>query len=167
VHLDRRSIIRLHPDGTVLLLALDASLCVRWAKRYDSGALVMRWVLAVLAILCSSTFSAHGSVESANELLSSCEDFLDAYRPSGVGFTLQPEGGPAYECWGYINAILQLSALTDHGRTLTGACLAPATSALQIIEVVVAYLQGHPQELHERAGVEAVYALRQAFPCGK
>jgi hypothetical protein len=104
-------------------------------------------------------------MESANELLSSCEDFLRAYRPSGVGFTLQPESGPAYECWGYINAIQQLSALTDHGRTLTGACPAPATSALQIMEVVVAYLRKHPEELHERAGVEAVYALRQAFPC--
>jgi len=124
----------------------------------------MRLILAVLAVLCSSVFSAH-SMESANELLSSCEDFLRAYRPSGVGFTLQPQSGSAYECWGYINAIQQLSALTDHGRTLTGACPAPATSALQIIEVVVAYLQKHPEELQERAGVEAVYALRQAFPC--
>ena len=124
----------------------------------------MRLTIAVFALLCSSAFSAH-SMESANELLSSCEDFLRAYRPSGVGFTLQPQSGSGYECWGYINAIQQLSALTDHGRTLTGACPAPATSALQIIEVLVAYLQSHPEELHERAGVEAIYALRQAFPC--
>jgi Rap1a immunity proteins len=127
----------------------------------------MRLTLAVLAILCSSTFSAHSSVESANELLGNCEAFLRAYRPSGVGFTLQPESGPVYECWGYTNAILQLSALTDHGRTLTGACPPTATTALEIIEVVVAYLRKHPEELHERAGVEAVYALRQAFPCVK
>jgi Rap1a immunity proteins len=124
----------------------------------------MRFALAVLAFLYSSTCSAHG-MESAKELLSSCESFLMAYHPSGVGFTLQPESGPVYECWGDINAILQLSALTDHGRTLTGACPSPATSALQIIEAVVAYLQKHPSELHERAGAEAVFALRQAFPC--
>jgi Rap1a immunity proteins len=143
------------------------SWCTRWAQRRDSRVLVMRLILAILAMLCSSTFSAHSNVESANELLSSCEDFLGAYHPSGLGFTLRPESGPVYECWGYINAISQLSALTDHGRTLTGACPAPATSALQIIEVVVAYLQKHPEALHERAGVEAVYALQQAFPCEK
>lgn len=127
----------------------------------------MQLTLAVLAILYSSMFSAHSNVETANELLSGCEDFLDAYRPSGVGFTLRPESASVYECWGYINAIMQLSALTDHGRTLTGACPAPAFSALQVIEVLVAYLRKHPEALHERAGVVAVFALRQAFPCDR
>ena len=130
-------------------------------------ALIMRLILVVLAIFFLSTFSAQSNVESADELLRSCEDFLGAYRPSGVGFTLQPESRSVYECWGYINAIMQLSARTDHGRTPTGACPTPATSALNIIEVVVAFLQKHPEALHERAGVEAIHSLRQAFPCEK
>jgi hypothetical protein len=53
----------------------------------------MRLILAVLAILFSLTFSAHSNVESGNELLSSCQSFLGAYRPSGGGFTLEPEDG--------------------------------------------------------------------------
>jgi Rap1a immunity proteins len=127
----------------------------------------MRMVLAVLATLCSSSFSAH-SMESANELLSSCETFLRAYSPAGTGFRLRGDNPASYECWGYINAIQQLSAiLDDGGNTVTGACPEPETTAVQIVRVVVAYAQKHPERLHLRAGVVALAAMRGAFPCGR
>jgi hypothetical protein len=44
--------------------------------------------LAILATLGLQKFSAHNNVESANELLSNCQDFLDSCRQSAVGFTL-------------------------------------------------------------------------------
>ncbi len=126
----------------------------------------MRCVFAILIILCSSSLSAQ-SMESANELLGSCESFLRAYRPAGEGFQLQAPTAAMYECWGYINAVQQLSALIDEGRTtpITGACVPPEGTAVQIVRVVVAYLQKHPERLHERAGAVTLDAMRHAFPC--
>src|SRR5438105_199307 len=104
----------------------------------------MRLVFAVLAALCCSTSLPARSMD-ANALLGSCESFLRAYRPAGEGFQLQGATGPMHECWGFINALQQLSAVVDEGRTtpITGACPPPAASAVQLLRVVVAYLQKH------------------------
>lgn len=125
----------------------------------------MRLVFSVLLFILSSSLPAR-SLESANELLGGCEGFLRAYRPAGAGFRLEAPNGAVYECWGYINAFQQLSALVDDGhKPLTGACVPPEGTAVQILRVVVAYLQRHPERLHERAGLVALSAMREAFPC--
>jgi len=128
----------------------------------------MRLVFAVLVLLCSTSLPAR-SMESANELLSSCESFLRAYRPTGgSGFRLEAATASMYGCWGFITALQQLSAVwADEGQTttVTGACPPPETTTVQLLRVVVAYMQRHPENLHLQAASVSIYALKQAFPC--
>ncbi|MGJ5048116.1 Rap1a/Tai family immunity protein [Bradyrhizobium oligotrophicum] len=127
----------------------------------------MRIVFAVLMLLILTVLPAR-CMESASELLTSCESFLGAYRANGKYFQLQGATGSMWECWGFINALQQLSSLSGDPElrtTMTGACPPAQVTAVQLMRVIVLYLQKHPESLHQKAAAVSIYALQQAFPC--
>lgn len=126
----------------------------------------MRIALVSLLLLITACIPAK-SFENANQLLSSCELFLGSVRAQGNGFAIQTNDPGALQCWGYIQAAQELSAIVDEGakHPLTRACPPAESTGLQLVRVFVSYAQRHPEHLHERAGLLVIEAFRAAFPC--
>lgn len=127
----------------------------------------MRIVLVSLLLIAGCIPAM--SFENANQLLSSCELFLGSVRMQGNGFAIQTNDTNAHQCWGYIQAVQELSALVDDGARvpLTGACPPAETTGLQLVRVFVSFAQQHPEHLHERAAVMAIQSFKTAFPCSR
>jgi hypothetical protein len=125
-------------------------------------------VAVILLLLIAGCVPAR-AFESANELLSACERFLGGVRLHGDQFSIQNNDTSAYQCWGYIMAFQELSAIVDEGAkdTITRACPPPVSTGIQMVRVFVSYAQKHPEMLHERAGIMVLDAFRTAFPCPK
>jgi Rap1a immunity proteins len=123
--------------------------------------------LALMLLLLIAGCGPASAFENANELLSSCERFLGAVRLQGNLFSIQGNDPNAYECWGYIQAFQDLSALIDEGAkaTVIRACPPATSSGIQLVRVFVSFAQKHPEHLHEKAGSMALDAFRTAFPC--
>ncbi len=72
----------------------------------------------------------------------------------------------AYVCWGFMGATQQL--LAYFGFDNLGplhSCPPPNTTLTQLTKVVINYAQKHPERLNLPAGVIAMVALQDAFPC--
>jgi Rap1a immunity proteins len=128
-----------------------------------------RVVWIVFASLPLFSAPAH-SLESADELLSSCERFLQVARITEASVTITGDDVQAHQCWAYLNAFQQLSAIRNASemptkRTITRACPPEESELVQLIRVFVAYAQKHPEDLHQRAAYVTLDALRAAFPC--
>jgi hypothetical protein len=61
-------------------------------------------------------------------------------------------------CFGIINSLSYI------GQQF-GTCLPAGTTSRQAVSVVVQYIDGHPEKIHENFNSLAVEALRQAWPC--
>lgn len=124
-------------------------------------------LMSLLLIACSCCPAS--SFESANDLLSGCERFLGAVRLQGSQFSLQTDDPTAHQCWGYVQAFQELSAITEEGpkSTITRACPPAASTGVQLVRVFVSYAQKNPERLHARAGLMVLDAFRAAFPCPK
>jgi hypothetical protein len=117
-------------------------------------------LLALTLFLCTPAHS-----ETGNALLQACEALEREARISGNNVQL-PARTDAYECWGYMGAVQDLSVLSDDaGQRLFHSCPAPNTTLTQLIRVFTNYARTHPQELHEKASLLVIKALAQAFPC--
>jgi Rap1a immunity proteins len=61
-------------------------------------------------------------------------------------------------CFGIINSLSYI------GQQF-GTCLPAGTTSRQAVSVVVQYIDGHPEKIHENFNSLAVEALREAWPC--
>ncbi len=68
-----------------------------------------------------------------------------------------------------MGAVQDLAGVADTANQppILGTCLPPDGNRLQLVRAVVAYGAAHPPALREPAGVLALLALRDAFPCRK
>ena len=76
---------------------------------------------------------------------------LDANSGSAVG-----------SCLGLVRGVFQISGLF---RPTSEVCYPPATTLGQAIDVVLHYLEEHPDELHETDSLLVLRALQHEFPC--
>jgi hypothetical protein len=93
------------------------------------------WLLA-----CALAVPAHAQ-STANELLSQCEIFLNAYETTGrETFQLRGNDHRAWQCFGYMSAAQAFAYLRIDGKgTLPDVCLPNAVQVAQLIRVLVAY----------------------------
>src|SRR5262249_57110395 len=76
-----------------------------------------------------------------------------------------PRTREALSCWGYMQAMQDLSVLADEdGHRIMGACPPERTTTLQLIQSFVRYARAHRTELQGNAVVAVVRALREAYP---
>jgi hypothetical protein len=124
--------------------------------------------IALLLLLLALGCEPSNAFENANELLGSCESFLSGLRQRGNEFAIRNDDPNAHECWGYIRAFQDLSAIGDDASsTIIHACPPAESTGIQLVRVFVAYAHRHTQDLHQSAGLMTLYALRAAFPCPK
>jgi hypothetical protein len=101
------------------------------------------------------------AVENAHELAGYCQSLERGAKGAGRQITRE-----ALTCWGYMQAMQDLSVLSDEeGHRIMGACPSEQTSTLQLIQSFVRYAHAHRSELQGNAVVAVFRALREAYPC--
>jgi hypothetical protein len=127
----------------------------------------MRYLLALLAALLAARPQPALAVEDARELAGYCQALERGVRGSGASIRI-PAGKEALLCWGYMQAIQDLSVLVEpDGRRLLGSCPPETTTTLQLVRSFAAYARAHPAELGGNSAVVVIKALQQAYPCAR
>jgi hypothetical protein len=105
------------------------------------------------------------AVENAHELAGYCKSLERGVKGAGRHIYI-PSTREALTCWGYMQAMQDLSVLSDEeGHRIMGACPPEQTSTLQLIQSFVRYAHAHRSELPGNAVVAVFRALREAYPC--
>ena len=125
--------------------------------------LALLGALATSGLLPEPARAAEGAV-----LVAQCKVLLRSAKARGdqVEFRQDPE---TVGCWSFMGAVQDLAGVADTANQppILGTCLPPDGNRLQLVRAVVAYGAAHPPALREPAGVLALLALRDAFPCRK
>ncbi|WP_288586810.1 Rap1a/Tai family immunity protein [uncultured Methylobacterium sp.] len=125
--------------------------------------LVLLGALATSGLVPEPARAAEGAV-----LVAQCKVLLRSAKARGdqVEFRQDPE---TVGCWSFMGAVQDLAGVADTANQppILGTCLPPDGNRLQLVRAVVAYGAAHPPALREPAGVLALLALRDAFPCRK
>jgi Rap1a immunity proteins len=115
-----------------------------------------------LALVAGLPLSAQ-AMGSARELADDCRSLLRATIGSGKEIRI-PSTKKALVCWGYMQAMQDLSVLADEdGRRVMGACPPERTTLLELIQAFVSYARSH--ELPDNAALAVTRALQDTFPC--
>ncbi|GJD60812.1 hypothetical protein MPEAHAMD_0951 [Methylobacterium frigidaeris] len=124
--------------------------------------------LVLVAILTAGAWAAPARAAEGAVLVAQCKSLLRGAKVRGndVEFRQDPE---TVGCWAFMGAVQDLAGVADTANQppILGACLPLDGNRLQLVRAVVAYGAAHPPALREKAGVLALLALRDAFPCRK
>jgi hypothetical protein len=105
------------------------------------------------------------AVENAHELARYCQGLERGTEGAGQHIYI-PRTPEALTCWGYMQAMQDLSLLADEeGHRIMGACPPEQATTLQLIQAFVRYARAHRSELSGNAAVVVFRALREAYPC--
>jgi hypothetical protein len=107
-----------------------------------------------VAILLALTMPASAEdLDSANHILPGCKGFLSRGSTPTLIESLQ-QG----RCLGFIQGLV-------HGVGGKDFCLPKGVIAAQGVAVVIKYIEGRPERMHEQFGDLALEALKAAWPC--
>ena len=121
-------------------------------------------VLIALVATLPSAWSA-AAVESARELSIYCRIVEHGVKGTGRHVYI-PHTREALTCWGYMQAMQDLSVLADQeGDRIMGACPPEKMTTLLLIQLFGRYARAHPGELQGNAAVAVIRALQEAYPC--
>ncbi len=123
------------------------------------------FVLIWLTVVAAMPVSAH-AMGSARDRADDCRTLVRAKTGAGAQIRI-PFTKKALVCWGYMQAMQDLSGLADEdGRRIMGACPPERTTLLELIQAFVSYARLHADELPDNAALAVARALQEAFPCG-
>jgi len=123
----------------------------------------MRIIVATLAMIFTST-SANAQAYG-REVQSSCERFLNEYRPVPNSiFETIPDDRAAQQCYGFVTVV---RVAHERTRMLPKQCVPPGTSTVQLIRMIVDYGQQQPEELNQPSRQFVLNALLKGFHCAK
>jgi len=118
-----------------------------------------------LVVAVVFAWSAAAAVENARELADYCQS-LERGAKGAERHIYIPRTREALTCWGYMQAMQDLSVLADEeGHRIMGACPPEQTTTLQLIQSFVRYARAHRTELQGNAVAAVFRALREAYPC--
>ena len=122
------------------------------------------FALAALSALAGDPGQAR-AIDSARELMSACQE-LERGREGAGKDILIPNSQEALLCWGYLQAMQDLSVLVDQqGLRIIGSCPPEDTSTLQLVHAFLVYARSHAAELDGNAAAVVIKALQAGFPC--
>jgi hypothetical protein len=124
------------------------------------------WLLAAALALAGFSERAR-AIESARELVDACQEVERGREGTGKDILI-PNTPEALLCWGYMQAMQDLSVLVDqHGLRIIGSCPPEDTTTLQVVHAFVSYARTHAAELDGNAAAMMIKALQASFPCRK
>jgi hypothetical protein len=127
-----------------------------------------RLVLIAVLLLCCAPLSHALSRIDGNRLLHDCQagiKFADGKDLS------RDEAIQSSECLAYVEGSLDGSDFwkvidqRDGNKNMPHHCIPNGVTMEQTVRVLMKYLEGHPQELHENGWVCVHAAMLEAFPC--
>jgi Rap1a immunity proteins len=122
-------------------------------------------VLLVALVALPAYSDRARAVDSARELVNACRE-LESGREGAGNDILIPNSREALLCWGYLQAMQDLSVLVDqHGRRIIGSCPPEQTTSLQLVHSFLAYARSHAGELEGSAAAAVIKAFKDSFPC--
>jgi hypothetical protein len=122
-------------------------------------------VLLVALVALPAYSDRARAIDSARELVNACRE-LESGREGAGNDILIPNSREALLCWGYLQAMQDLSVLVDqHGRRIIGSCPPERTTSLQLVHSFLAYARSHAGELDGNAAAVVIKALQDSFPC--
>ena len=120
------------------------------------------WIALVATLLSASNAR---SIESAHELSIYCRIVERGVKGTGRHVYI-PHTREALTCWGYMQAMQDLSVLADEeGNRIMGACPPEKMTTVLLIQLFGGYARAHPGELQGNAAVAVFRALLKAYPC--
>ena len=123
---------------------------------------MVRFALGMLCLIAVAIEPAKAL--DAERVLSMCEGVERGMKVRGEEVTL-PNTPTAYQCWGFIGAIQDVSRIESAKGRALGACPPPELTTIDFLRSFTKYARTHRQELHLPAGVVAVKAIASSFPC--
>jgi Ssp1 endopeptidase immunity protein Rap1a len=124
----------------------------------------VRILLIGLVAIVAFAWSA-AAIENADELARYCQSLDRGAKGAGRHIYI-PSTREALTCWGYMQAMQDLSVLAEeNGHRIMGACPPEQTTTLQLIRSFVRYARAHRSELTDNAILAVFRALRGAYPC--
>lgn len=121
-------------------------------------------LLALLGAACVAPPAAR-AIESPGQLASHCRKLDKGARGSGESIQI-PNTKEALLCWGYMQAIQDLSMLADeNGHRLLGACPPENTRLRDFVRAFLVYERSHRSGVEDNTVVAVTKALQQAYPC--
>jgi Rap1a immunity proteins len=125
----------------------------------------MAVILLMVLIAAAAALQEARASGSARDLANNCQSLERGSTAKGQHVRI-PNTKEALLCWGYMQAIQDLSVVVDQdGHRLLGSCPPEQTTLLQLIHSFMRYARSHPGELQGSAGVAVIKALEEAFPC--
>ena len=116
----------------------------------------------IATVICA--WSA-ATVENAQELARYCQSLEQGAIGAGREIYI-PRTREALTCWGYMQAMQDLSVLSDEdGHRIMGVCPPEQATTLQLIQSFVRYARAHRSELAGNAVIAVFRAMREAYPC--
>jgi hypothetical protein len=123
-------------------------------------------VALIVAVFLIVLFPRHlAAIENARELVGYCE--AAEKGATGTGHEVEiPATREALQCWGYMEAFQDLTALVDqNGTRLLGVCPPEQGTLLDLVHSLVTYARAHRADLPDKSAVAVIKALQQAYPC--
>jgi Rap1a immunity proteins len=123
-------------------------------------------VFVLISLIIASAMPVNAkAMRSAQELADDCRTLVQAKTGTGQQIRI-PFTKKALVCWGYMQAMQDVSVLTDEdGRRIMGACPPERTTLLELIQAFVSYARSHAGKLPDNAALAVSRALHEAFPC--
>lgn len=120
----------------------------------------------LVASATACTFSNKAvAIENAGDLVSSCHSLERGAKGTGRKILI-PNTKAALLCWGYMQAMQDVSVLTDEtGRRLLGSCPPERITLLRLIRSFSAYARSHSGKFQGNAAVAVINAFQETFPC--
>jgi len=105
------------------------------------------------------------AVESARDLLNDCQSLERGKK--GTGYRIRiPKTKEALVCWGYMQAMQDLSVWVDeNGHRIIGSCPPEGTTLLALIHSFVEHARSNRRQLQDNAALAVMRAFQEAFPC--
>jgi hypothetical protein len=105
--------------------------------------------------------------ENARELTNACRKVDQEVAKQGKQIWI-PREKNALLCWGYMQALQDIVALTDEaGRPILGSCPPEDTATLDLLRSFLAHGRSHPEALKGNAAVAVITALQSTYPCSE
>jgi len=103
--------------------------------------------------------------QTAEEMASNCKEVVQAPVINGQITFKTPEFETGF-CWGAFTSLHQAAYATcSDDKPVFRICFPNTASTSEAVKVFLAYLDKHPEKLHEDYFLIAVIANQAAFPC--
>jgi hypothetical protein len=113
--------------------------------------------IGLIFLLIGASAKAEESISDGNELLQNCSEVLkEDHNTNFASMGL---------CLGYLHGMRDMQRLNTIIPDLPPLCFPKGVTLEQTRRVVVKYLQGRPEELHQLGSMLTYLALVRAFPC--